>query len=226
MAVYKVKKKYKFVVMATDVVILTVRSNQLQVLLIKMKKHPFADYWAAPGGLVKPTESVDEAAKRHLKDKTGLKNVYLEQLYTFGQVDRDPFGRVVSVGYFALIPSDGLQLKTTEEYADVSWFPVKKLPKLAYDHREIINSAIDRLKSKLQNTNIVYNLMINEFTLSELQKIYEIILDRRLDKRNFRKKIFSLNLVKKTGRKRIGEANRPAEFYIFTRRKPQRVKVI
>lgn len=220
------KKKYKFAVIATDVVIFTVRDGQLQALLIKMKKKPFTNCWAAPGGLVKPDESVDDAAKRHLYMKTGVRNVYLEQLYTFGKVSRDPFGRVVSVAYYALIPSAGLQLKTTGEYGEVSWFPVNRLPKLAYDHQEIINRAIQRLKDRLGYSNVVYSLMPRDFTLSDLQKIYEIILNKKVDKRNFRKKIFSLDLVKRIGRKRVGEANRPAELFVFTSRQLQRFKIM
>jgi 8-oxo-dGTP diphosphatase len=222
----KIQKKYKFAVIASDVVIFTIKDGELQVLLIKMKKAPFTGCWAAPGGLVKPAESVDSAAKRILQEKTGVSNVYLEQLYTFGKVDRDPFGRVVSVAYFALIPYTGLMLRTTEEYEDVRWYPVNKLPKLAYDDDEIISCAIQRLKSKLGYTNIIYSLLPHEFTLSELQKIYEIILGKQFDKRNFRKKFLSLQLVKTTGTKRIGEANRPAELYTFTSRKMQRVDIL
>lgn len=221
-----IKIKYKFAVIASDVVIFTVKEEKLNILLIKMKKKPYADYWAAPGGLVKPEESVDGAARRLLSDKTGVKNVYLEQLYTFGEVNRDPFGRVVSVSYFALIPSDGVRLKTTEEYADVKWFPIDKLPKLAYDHKKIIDYAFQRLKSKLEYTNVVYSLLPEEFTLGELQKMYEIILGRDLDKRNFRKKIFSLSLVEKTGHREIGISHRPAELYSFKNKKLEIIQII
>lgn len=221
-----VAKKYTFAVIATDVVIFTVQEGQMKVLLIQMKKAPFTGQWAAPGGLVKPNESVDKAAERQLVAKTGVRNVYLEQLYTFGKVKRDPFGRVVSVAYFALIPYGGLRLKTTKEYEDVTWFPIKKLPKLAYDHAEIIRYAVERLKSKLEYTNIVYSLLPKEFALSELQGLYEIILGKKFDKRNFRKKILSLPLLKKLGKKRGGDANRPAELYSFTRRKPLRIRVL
>lgn len=220
------EKKYKFAVIAADVVILTIRDKKLQVLLIKMKKKPFADYWAVPGGLVLPDESVDSAAKRLLLAKTGVKDVYLDQFYAFGKVDRDPFGRVVSVAYFALIPSSGLKLKTTEEYADVHWFSVDKLPKLAYDHQEVVNSAIKRLQERLGQTNIVYSLLPAEFTLTELQKTYEIIFKKEMDKRNFRKKIFSLNLLEKVGKKQIGETNRPAELYKFKTKGYQKVKIL
>jgi 8-oxo-dGTP diphosphatase len=222
----KIKKKYKFAVLAADVVIFTVKNQKLQVLLIKMKKHPFEDFWAAPGGLVKPDETLRKAAKRHLLVKAGVKDIFLEQLYTFGKVDRDPFGRVVSVAYFALIPSEGLELKTTPEYANVKWFSVGHLPKLAYDHLEIINYAILRLQEKLEHSNIVYGLMPSKFTLSELQKTYEIILKKKLDKRNFRKKLFALGLVKGINKTKMAGACRPAKLYRFAKRSPQRVKIL
>lgn len=221
-----VRKKYKFAVIATDVVLFTVRDEKLQVLLIKMKKPPFEGQWAVPGGLVRPKESVDESARRHLKDEAGVKNVYLEQLYTFGKVDRDPFGRVVSVAYFALVPHSRFILKTTDLYEDVAWFPVAALPKLAYDHREIIGFAEKRLMTKVEYSNIVYSLLPAEFSLGELQKVYEIILNRALDKRNFRKKILSLGLLKNLGKKRAGGANRPAELYTFKKHVPQLVELV
>ena len=195
----KIQKKYTFAVIASDVVIFTIRENKLNVLLIKMQKEPFKEnYWAAPGGLIKPSESVETSAQRNLFEKTGVRNVYLEQLYTFGDIDRDPFGRVVSVAYFALIPSDAIRLKTTKEYGDVQWFEIDRLPKLAYDHKQIIATACERLQKKLEYSNIAYSLLPKKFPLSELQRTYEIILKKRLDKRNFRKKIFSLGLVIKT----------------------------
>ena len=219
-------KKYKFTVVATDVVIFTIQNNQLKVLLMKMKKKPFLKYWAVPGGLVKPNESVEKGAKRQLYLKTGLKNVYLEQLYTFGKINRDPFGRVVSVVYFALIPLDSVKLKSKTKEPGVAWFSVKKLPKLAYDHTEVIGTAINRLKSKLGYTNIVYSLLPREFTLSELQNIYEIILDRGLDKRNFRKKILALGVVKQLHKKEKGIPHRPAELYSFLKREPRIVEIL
>jgi len=219
-------KKYKFAVIATDVVILAMDNGELKALLIKMKKKPFADSWAAPGGLVGGSESVDAAAERVLREKTGVSHVYLEQLYTFGKVSRDPFGRVVSVAYFALLPNIDVKLKTTNEYADVRWFPAADLPKLAYDHKEIIECAVNRLRAKLEYTNIVYGLLPAEFTLSDLQKTYEAILGRRLDKRNFRKKILALGLVATTGKKTIGEPNRPAVLYRFKKRSLQNIEVL
>ena len=221
-----VKKKYKFTVVAADIIIFTIKDEKLQTLLIKMKKKPFANCWAAPGGMVRPNESVDDAAKRILNEKSGVSGVYLEQLYTFGKINRDPFGRVVSVAYFALVPSDSLFLKTTKEYGDIKWFPIDKLSKLAYDHREIVKCAINRLRNKLGYSNIVYSLLPNEFTLSELQGTYEVILSKKLDKRNFRKKLFSLNLVKSLGREKRGMANRPAALYAFKNKKPRIVGIL
>lgn len=219
-------KNFKHAVIAVDMVIFTIKDNEIKVLMIKMKKKPFIGLWAVPGGLVKVNESVDSSAKQHLKNKTGVDDVYLEQLYTFGEIDRDPLGRVVSVAYFALIPGKGLKLHTTDEYNNVKWFSVNKLPKLAYDHKEIVKCAVSRLRSKLEYTNIVYSLLPNEFTFNELQKIYEIILNKKLDKRNFRKKIISLKLIRKTSKKTIGEAHRPAELYKFISRKPQIIKIL
>jgi len=223
----KVAKKYDFAVIASDIVIFTIRKNKLNVLLIKMQKEPYRhNYWATPGGLVRPDESVDESARRNLFEKTGVKNVYLEQLYTFGEIGRDPFGRVVSVAYFALIPSDNVRLKTTKEYGNVQWFGIANLPKLAYDHKEIIATAYERLQKKLEYSNIAYSLLPKKFPLSELQKTYEIILKRKLDKRNFRKKILSLDLVKKTNATESGRSNRPAALYEFANKTAQIMSIL
>ncbi len=211
---------------ATDVVILTIEDNLLKVLLIEMKKRPYSKHWALPGGLVQPNESLDKAANRHLAEKAGVKDAYLEQLYAFGDVDRDPFGRVVSVAYMALVASSGLKLKTTKEYVDVKWFSINRLPLLAYDHKKIIAYAIARLRAKLEYTNIVYSLLPTEFTLSSPQNIYEIICGKKMDKRNFRKKLLSLGLIRAQGRKERGRANRPPELYSFTKRSPQIVQIL
>ena len=220
------KKKYTFAVIATDIIIFTVENGALKTLLIKMGKKPFLDMWAFPGGLVRSDESVLESAKRHLKEKTGIKNVYLEQLYTFGRINRDPFGRVVSVAYMALIPPKGISVHTTKEYGGIQWFSVKNLPLLAYDHKEMAAYALSRLRAKLEYTNIVHNLLPKEFTLSELQEIYEIILSQKLDKRNFRKKILSLGLISKLSKKTAGSAGRPALLYQFKKKAPAIIDII
>ena len=221
-----VKKTYAHAVIATDVVIFTVEHGVLKVLLIAMKKHPYEKHWALPGGLARGEEGLEDTANRHLFDKTGVRDVYLEQLATFGDPKRDPFGRVVSVAYMALLPSPVLRLKTTKEYAGVAWFPIAKVPSLAYDHKKILQFACERLAGKLSYTNIAYGLLPKEFTLSELQSTYEIVLGHRLDKRNFRKKLLVLDLVESTKKYRRKGAHRPAELYRFTRHTPMVVEVL
>lgn len=222
----KVTKKYKFAVIATDVVILTVKDDKLRVLLMKMTKKPYLDHWAVPGGLVSPKESIEQAAKRILNDKVRLKNVYLEQLYTFGKIDRDPFGRVVSVAYLVLIPDLEVTIDFKKLPYHFEWCEIDKMPALAYDHEEVIKTAVSRLKAKLEYTNIVCNLMPQRFTLGQLQKAYEMILKRKLDKRNFRKKLFALKIIKKTGKLRRGEPYRPAELFEFTDKKQQIIRIL
>lgn len=221
-----VQKKYKYAVIATDVVIFTVKENELKVLLIKMNKKPFLDKWAMPGGLIKPDEGIDGAAQRILLEKTGVKNVYLEQFSAFGKVDRDPFGRVVSVAYFALISPEKITLETPTEQSTLTWFSVSNIPPLAYDHKAILAKALSQLRERLAYSNIAYSLLPKSFTLTDLQRVYEGILGEALDKRNFRKKILSLAVVKPTGKKQRGNANRPAALYTFTKRKPHMVKIL
>lgn len=199
-------------------ILFTVKDGALHVLLIKMKKRPFTDYWAAPGGLVKINESVDKAAMRILKEKTGVLRRTLEQLSTFGRVNRDPFGRVVSVAYMALIPHQGLKLATTDEHGDIAWFPISRLPKLAYDHKEIVRFAYKRLRDVIGYSTAVKHIMPSEFSLGDLQRVHEIILSKSLDKRNFRKRVLSLGFVQKTVKKQSGRRNRPARLYRFSKR--------
>jgi len=213
----------KFAVIATDIVVFTLKNEELSVLLMKMEKEPFQGLWAVPGGLVNPSETVENSAKKNLFNILGKDDVYLEQLYTFGEINRDPSGRVVSVAYIALIADSDKPVATSANYGPFNWFPVSTLPKLAYDHEEMIDLSVERLRAKLTYTNIMYCLLPNEFTLSELQKSYEIILREKLDKRNFRKKLMSLNLVKKTNKKITGKAHRPASLYEFTKRKPETI---
>lgn len=204
---------------AVDAVLFAIEQEQLKALLIKINSGPYKDKWAVPGGLVKFEESLDDAAKRVLFQKTNIGDIHMEQLYTFGDPHRDIRGRSVSVAYFALAPnSHTFNLRTTPYYSEITWWPVKNLPTMAFDHQKIIDFAFRRLKSKLEYTNIAYSLLPKEFTLSELQQVYEVILGEKLDKRNFRKKIISLGLVKKTQRKQKGEAHRPAQLYQFSKR--------
>ncbi|MCX6778695.1 MAG: NUDIX domain-containing protein [Candidatus Magasanikbacteria bacterium] len=221
-----VEKKYKFAVIAVDPIIFSLIDNQLHVLLIKMKKDPYQDTWAAPGGLVGGDESLDEAVWRLTKDNTGIKDPHFEQLSTFGEVERDPFGRVVSVAYLTLLNADKVEIKTTQEYGEIRWFSVKRLPKLAYDHRDMVQAAVERLQERLLESNIVASLLAEEFTLTALQVVYETILGKKLDKRNFRKKILSLKILKKTGHQELFKANRPAELYKFVSKRVQPVEIL
>jgi 8-oxo-dGTP diphosphatase len=210
--------------LAVDVVIMTADARELLALLVKVKDGPFAGQWAFPGGLVGLGESLDQAAQRELEEQTGLSDVYLEQLRTFGDPQRDPRARVVSTAYFALVRGKET-VRTTGKYADVAWFPLRQLPQLAYDHNEIARHALERLRAKVEYTNIVYGLLSREFTLGELQDVYEIILGRRLDRRNFRKKILATGLLKPLAKQRRG-AHRPATLYAFTRRQPMMVEML
>lgn len=210
---------------AVDAVLFSISEGALRALLVKIKKGPFAGRWAFPGGLVEVGESLDEAARRELYEKTGVQDLYLEQLYTFGDAHRDPTAHTVAVAYFALVPCGGQALHSGEKYADIGWFPVRALPQLAYDHNAIAASALQRLQAKLGYTNIVYSLLPREFSLAELQEIYEVILDRRLDRRNFRRKILALGLLRSLQKTRRG-AHRPAALYTFTRRSPTNVEVL
>lgn len=204
---------------AVDVVVFTIEAGELEALLVKIKRGPCAGQWAFPGGLVGLGESTEEAARRELSEKTGVTDIYLDQLYTFGDPERNPVHRVVSVAYFALIPRRGAWLRATPKYADMAWRPVNGLPPLAYDHNQMARVALDRLRAKLGYTNIAWSLLEESFTLSELQEVYEVILGTPLDRRNFRKKILSLGLVKKARGMRRG-AHRPAQLYSFASREP------
>jgi len=211
---------------AVDNCIFTVKDNELYILLIQMKKKPFTNVWALPGGLLWQTETPDKAAIRILKEETNVSNVYLEQLYAFGETKRDPFGRVVSLAYFALIPPTGLRLLTLSKYADVKWWKFTDLPRLAYDHNRIALYAKQRLAWKIEYTNVAWSLLPENFTLSQLQKVYEAILGKRLDKRNFRKKVLALGLIAALGKKELLGAHRPAMLYKFKDKKAAIIKIL
>jgi 8-oxo-dGTP diphosphatase len=210
---------------AVDVVLFTIEEGALEALVVKIREGPFAGRWAFPGGLVAAGERLEAAARRELYEKTGVKDIYLEQLYTFGDPGRDPSRHIVAVTYFALVPQRGRFLRRGEKYADIAWLPVRDLPPLAYDHRRVAEYALGRLQAKLGYTNIVYSLLPDEFTLGEIQEIYEIILGRRLDRRNFRRKLLALGLLSPVHKKRYG-AHRPASLYRFSERRPVNVEVL
>lgn len=205
--------------LTVDIVIYTIKDKDLKVLLIQRDAEPFKDMWAIPGGFVLKGETLDKAAERELREETGVKDIYLEQLYSIGDPDRDPRGWVVTVAYFALISSDDLNLKADTDAKDVKWFSANELPALAFDHSKILDLARERLKSKIEYTNIAFQLLPKKFTLTELQETYEIILNKKMDKRNFRKKILSLDILKQTEEYKREGNHRPARFYNFAEEK-------
>jgi 8-oxo-dGTP diphosphatase len=201
-----------------DVVILTLRSQRLDVLLVKRKHWPGEGMWAIPGGFVEPDESLEEGARRELEEETGVRDVYLEQVYTFGDPQRDPRGRVITVVYYALIPPDSVKPIAGDDAAVAQWFPAYALPPLAFDHEKILSYVWQRLKGKLEYTQIGFQLLPSEFTLSELQVVYEAILNKRLDKRNFRRKVLSTGILEQTLETRKVGQHRPAALYRFNPR--------
>ncbi|KKT29235.1 MAG: NUDIX hydrolase [Candidatus Collierbacteria bacterium GW2011_GWC2_44_18] len=211
--------KYDRPSVTVDVLLFTVEAGELKILLVKRNETPFEDSWALPGGFVRMDESLDEAANRELSEETGVKNLYLEQLYTFGNPKRDPRTRVITVTYMALVSNTEWKFKSTGDAKEAKFFAVDKLPKLAFDHTEISKYGVQRLRNKLGYTNIVLGLLPGSFTLTDLQKVYEIILKTSLDKRNFRKKILSTGLIVASGKKLEGIAHRPAMLYCFKNKK-------
>ena len=208
---------------AVVVVILTVVDDDLQVLLIHRGEEPYAGYWALPGGLLGDGESLDRAAARKLLDETGVQDVYLEQLYTFGELPREGSDRRgVAVAYFALVQYEQVRLEERTTWQP-EWHDAYKLPALAFDNNAVVDYAVRRLRSKLEYTNVAYSLLPRQFTLSELQQVYEAILDREMDKRNFRRRMLSLGIIKPAGGRRMEGAHRPAQLYTFTRREPMTV---
>lgn len=198
-----------------DVLIFSINDKDLEVLLVKRAQEPFKNKWAIPGGFIKSGESLDEAVKRILKEKTGISEVYSEQLYTFGEPKRDPRSRVITVAYYALVPRFALKNIKTLKVSDLEWFGVLDLPALAFDHKEVLNYGLARLRAKAGYSNIAHNLLPEKFRLSDMQKIYEVILGKLLDKRNFRKRMFLLDLLEDTGERSSGGAHRPARLYRF-----------
>lgn len=207
--------KYPRPSVTVDLVIFTIAENDLKVLLIRRNGQPFKDNWALPGGFVEIDESLEKAAARELKEEAGVTKVYLEQLYTFGDPKRDPRGRVISVSYFALVDAEQQKIRAASDAAEAEWHSVFKPPKLAFDHKKILEYAVWRLRNKIEWTTVGYELLPKKFTLSELQRVYEIILQRPVDKRNFRKKILAQGQIRELNETRSDGAHRPAKLYSF-----------
>lgn len=201
--------------LTVDIVIFSVQQARLQTLFICRAQPPYQGAWALPGGFVQMEESLEEAASRELAEETGLRDTYLEQLYTYGDPARDPRERVVSVAYFALIPADSAaQVQPGSDARASQWFPVDTLPALAFDHAEIVAYALRRLRYKLEYSAVGFELLPETFSLSELQHTYEVILGEKLDKRNFRRRIQQANIIEETATLRPGEG-RPARLYRY-----------
>lgn len=219
------KYEYPHPAVTVDVVIFTIRNDELKVLLIKRAMEPFNGQWALPGGFVGMEESLPDAAKRELREETGVDAAYLEQLYTFGEPKRDPRERVISVAYYALMPSDALEIKAASDAEGVGWFGIDDLPKLAFDHPEILDMALERLAAKLDYSTIAFQLVPEEFTMPELRHLYELITREELDARNFAKRILALNVIEPTGQDRRDGAHRPAKLYrVIDRSKVEVIK--
>lgn len=196
-----------------DIVILALRDDDLQVLLVKRKNPPFEGKWAIPGGFVRHNESLEEGAARELFNETGVRDVHIEQLFTFGTLDRDPRGRMVTVAYLALVPAP-LALHAGTTTSDAQWKSVYALSEMGFDHAEIINYAVRRLRYKLEYTAVGFRLLPKTFTLSQLQRAYETVLGEKLDKRNFRRRILQAQVIEETGEMQSGDG-RPAKLYRY-----------
>mgnify|MGYP001612485458 FL=1 len=201
-----------------DVLIFSIIEDELNILLIKRSNEPFKGKFALPGGFVAVEENLDAAVIRVIKTKAGMAGIYVEQLYSFGEIKRDPRGRVISIAYLALVPEERTKI-VNDEVHTIEWFKVNKLPPLGFDHKRIIEAGFNRLKSKLDYSNIAVGLMSQRFGLGGLQRVYETILGRPLDKRNFRKKMLSLDLLKEVGESKGGR-HRPSKLYSFESSKP------
>ncbi|MRX48186.1 NUDIX hydrolase [Pedobacter puniceum] len=208
-------------IFSADCIIFGFDEGELKILLIERNEEPFKEWFALPGNVVYQSESIDEAAERILYELTGLKGIYMEQFYTFGEVNRHPKGRVITVAYFAMIRLNGQkELKPITNYAKKAvWVSVKDLPKLAFDHSEIFKKGFEKIKNKISYQPIAFELLPEKFTLTQLQNLYEVILNKKLDKRNFRKKMLAYDILKELDEKQKGVSYRAAKLYKFDKRK-------
>lgn len=211
------------VLLTTDIVLFTIQQERLKVLLVRRASEPYKSFWALPGGFVQEGESLPDCARRELLEETSVDEAYLEQLFTFGDPDRDPRGRVVTVAYFALVRSDNLVLAADTDADAAAWFPTDELPDLAFDHAEILSVARERLSAKVEYSTIAFQFLPEEFTLSQAQSVHEAVLGQSLDKRNFRTALKSRGLVKGTGRKLRDGPHRPAELFRLNTDEPVQI---
>lgn len=216
--------KYERPALTVDCVIFGLDEDELKIMLIQRKLAPYKGSWALPGGFVNVSEALEDAARRELQEETGLDHIFLEQLYTFGAVNRDPRERIVTVAYFALVNLNEYPVRAASDARQAAWFPLDKMPKLAFDHDGIIQMAYQRLKGKVRYEPIGFELLPKLFTITQLQKLYEKILGTPLDKRNFRKKIKSMNILIETNEIEQDVAHRAARLYKFDETNYQAMK--
>lgn len=219
----------KFAILAADTVLFSIRDGELVVRLIAVNRPPyFINKFGLPGGLLLEKETAEEAALRNVETKARIQasKIYAEQLCTFSAINRDPRGRVVAVAYLALVPWEKLSTSEKSDEDGARWQPVTRAIKLAYDHDEILSVAIKRLRSRMKYTTLLSKIMPREFTLSELQEVYENVLKRKLDKRNFRKKIQSIKILTELSHKRTGLASRPANLYRFKTNEVREIEIL
>lgn len=206
---------YENPAVTVDLIVFTIEEEKLKVLMVKRSQEPFINQLALPGVFVGISETLEEAAKRGLSEETRLEDIYLEQLYTWGAIHRDPRSRIISVSYMALVPKDKVCPQVGKRVSEVGLFPVEELlehkDEIAFDHGEMIAYAVERIRNKVEYTSIAFEMVGEEFTLPQLQKVYEIILGKPLYKANFRKKI--IHQVEETGAMTEGESHRPSKIY-------------
>src|SRR5213078_5190039 len=216
--------QYPRAALTVDCFVFGYDEGELKALLIERGLEPFKGRWALPGGFVRVEETLDDAARRELQEEAGLSKVFLEQLYTFGAIDRDPRERVVSVAYYALVKLSDHRAKAATDAANAEWFPISNAPKLAFDHAEILAAALARLKGKVRYQPIGFELLPPKFTLSQLQHLYEAVIGVELDKRNFRKKVLGFDLLLPLKETQMAGRHRPAQLFRFDTDKYAKLK--
>ncbi len=206
-----------------DCAVFGLDEDGLKALLIQRDVEPFAGRWALPGGFVRPDEGLEAAARRELREETGLERLFLEQLYTFGEPGRDPRERVITVAWYALVRLADHRVQAATDARQAAWFPVDDMPSLAFDHDAILTTALTRLHGKVRWQPIGFELLPPKFTLTQLQRMYETVLERGLDKRNFRKKVLGLGILEELDEVEQDVAHRAARLYRFDQKAYQRM---